>query len=245
MPAEVRPGLGKDQGLPEESAVFGAADVEYVGQGRVVRQSHVSAGQGGAQPCPVQEEEEAMLVAALPEGRQLRLGVDGAGFRGVGDVGHGGLHLMLVAVELRHGLDHGGSELSVGTGDGDDLVACALDGPGFVDVDMARVGGDHRLIGLQHGLNHQQVRLGAAHQEVYVRLGGGAEAADELPRLLAAGVQAIASGLFEIGIGEGLQHLGVGALAVVVSETVHGQPPESNNRSRELLRNVTDLMLKL
>ena len=145
-----------------------------------------------------------MLAAARPEGRQLRLGVDGSDLRGVGDVNHGGLHLVLVAVELRHGLDHGGGELPVGAGDGDDLVARALDGPGFVDVDVARVGGDHRLIGLQHGLNHQQVCLGAPHQEVDVRVRRGAEGADEVPRFLAEGVQAVAPGLLKIGFGEGL-----------------------------------------
>ena len=48
--------------------------------------------------------------------------------RGVGDIGHGGLYLVLVAVELRHGLDHGGGQLPVGAGDGDDLVLLFLDG---------------------------------------------------------------------------------------------------------------------
>ena len=221
VPAEVRPGPGEDQGLAEEGAVLGAADVEDIRQSRVVREGHVPAGQGGTQPGPVQEEDEPVLVAALPEGRQLRLGVDGAGFRGVGDVDHGGLHLVLVAVELGDGLDHGGSNFPVGAGDGDDLVPRALDGPGFVDVDVSRVGGDDGLVGLQHGLNHQQVRLGAPHHEVYVRLGGGAEGTDEGPRLFTAGVQAVAPGLLQIGLGEGFQHHGMGPFAVVVSETVH------------------------
>ena len=54
-----------------------------------------------------------------------------------------------------------------------------------------------------------------------VRLRGGAEGADEVRRPAAARVQAVAPGLLQIGLGEGFQHGGVGAFAVIVSETVH------------------------
>ena len=64
-----------------------------------------------------------------------------------------------------------------------------------MDVDMARVGGEHRLIGAQEGVDGQKVGLGAAHHKVDVRLRGGAEGADGIRRRRAVAVQAVAAGL--------------------------------------------------
>ncbi|CAN4044414.1 hypothetical protein BBBGCB_BBBGCB_14895, partial [Dysosmobacter welbionis] len=67
---------------------------EGVGEGGQLRQCQVvvGGGEGGAQPGAVQIEEQAVNIAALPQGGQLRPGVDRADLRGVGDVHYSGQH---------------------------------------------------------------------------------------------------------------------------------------------------------
>ena len=228
VPAEVRHGTGEHQRLPEEGAVFRAADGEGVGEGGQLRQCQVvvGGGEGGAQPGAVQIEEQAVNIAALPQGGQLRPGVDRADLRGVGDVHHSGQHHVLRAVVARqNGLDQGRGQLAVRALHGADLVSGGLDGAGLMGADVAGLGGDHRLIGLQKRVDGDEVHLRPAHQEVNRRIRRGAEAADGIRRGLAAGIHAVAHGLPEVGVRQGLEDLGMGALAVIVSETVHCDLP--------------------
>ena len=162
-----------------------------------------------------------MVVAVIPQGGELCLGVEGAHFRGVRDVDHPGQHHVLAAVALDHRVHQGGGELAVGREDGADLVAGGLDGAGLVDVDVAGVGGDDGLIGGQQRVQHHRVGLGAAHQEVDVGLWAGAEGADQLGGVLAEGVQTVAAGLGEVGPGQSLQHLGMASLRIVVVKINH------------------------
>ena len=167
-----------------------------------------------------------MDIAALPQGGQLRPGVDRADLRGVGDVHHSGQHHVLRAVVARqNGLDQGRGQLAVRALHGADLVSGGLDGAGLMGADVAGLGGDHRLIGLQKRVDGDEVHLRPAHQEVNRRIRRGAEAADGIRRGLAAGIHAVAHGLPEVGVRQGLEDLGMGALAVIVSETVHCDLP--------------------
>ena len=206
VPAEV--GLGgfvaQYHGLAEEQAVLGAADVEDIRQRRQVRQGQVISGrgEGGAQTGAVQEQVQAVLVAAAPQGGQLGLRVDGADLCAVGDVHHAGEDHVFGAVVLRqNGLHQSGSQLAVGRIDVADLVARGLDGAGLMGVDVAGVGGDDRLVGLQKRVDDHQIGLGAAHQKVDVGVRGLAQAADQIGGGLAAGVHAVAAGLLRIGVG--------------------------------------------
>ena len=105
---------------------------------------------------------------------------------------------------------------------------------------MGRIGGDDRLVGPQEGGDGQKIGLGAAGDEVDVRLRGGADAADGLPCGVAQGVQGVAAGLLQIGVNQTLEDFGVGALAVIVAEAVHGIVPlfqKVTNTVAEMLRN--------
>lgn len=57
-----------------------------------------------AEPRPgaVQEQQQAVLVAAVPQSGQLRLGVDGADLGGIGNVDHlGGDHVLRAVMTAR------------------------------------------------------------------------------------------------------------------------------------------------
>ena len=67
--------------------------------------------------------------------------------------------------------------------------------------------------------------MGAAHQEVDVGLRGVAQAADGVPSSLTEGVRAVAHSLDQIGVRQGLEDLGMGAFAVIITEAVHKKLP--------------------
>ena len=163
-----------------------------------------------------------MIVAAAAQGRQLRLGVDGAQLRGVGNVHQFGGYHVLGVVGAEDLLHQGGGQFAVGGGNGADLVAGGLDGSGLVGVDVGGGGGDDRLEGAEGGVDHQQVGLGAAHGKVDVGVGCGAQGADQLRRLLTMAVQAVAAVLLQTGLRQCLQDAGMGGLAVIVGKAVHG-----------------------
>ena len=113
-------------------------------------------------------------------------------------------------------------QLAVHMGGGADLVARGLDGPGFMDVDVARIGGDGCFPGPQSRGNDRLIGLGAAHQKMDVGIGTLEPVANLLSGLPAVGVQPIAHGGAEIGPVQRFHHLGQRALGVVVAEKIHG-----------------------
>ena len=152
VPAEVVVRGVHHQGLTEEGAVLGAADVEGIRQCRQVREGQVIVrrGEGGTQPGTVQEQEQAVSVAASSQSGQLGLGVNGADLRGVGDIHHfGGDHVLRAVVFCQDRLHQGGGQLAVGRIDGADLVAGGLNSAGLMGIDVGGMGADDRLIGLQ------------------------------------------------------------------------------------------------
>jgi hypothetical protein len=60
---------------------------------------------------------------------------------------------------------------------------------------------------------------------MHIGIGGIAQTADSGASGLAAGIVAVAYGLFQIGIGQCLKNLGMDAFAVIVSEAVHKKLP--------------------
>lgn len=115
-------------------------------------------------------------------------------------------------------------------------MASRLNGTGFVDVDVSSVDGNDRLIGPQEGGDDQQVGLGAAHGEVDVGVRCLAQAADQLGGGMAAGVHAVAYGLFQIGDGQGLEDLGMGALTVIIAKTIHKNFPHFLKSNKLMLK---------
>ena len=119
-------------------------------------------------------------------------------------------------------LDGLGGELAVFTGDGQHLVAGALDGVDLVAVDVPGAHGQHALMGTQDGIDDGGVGLGAAHQEVYGGVRRGAGLADLFGGGGAVGVFAVAKGLVHVGLRQPLQNGGMGAFQIVAVKTDHG-----------------------
>ena len=183
IPFQVR--VGQDQGLAEQHPLLGAADGKGVAPPGQVRQGHVAGGahEAVAQPGPVDVQQQAQLLAGLPQVGQRCQGVEGPVLRGLREVDHRrldhvfpGLILPVGLVDPAHVL---GGECSVLAGHRQHLVAGGLDGPALVDVDVAADGGDDPLMGPQGGGDDRGVGLGAAHQEVDVGLGGLAQGSDQ------------------------------------------------------------------
>ena len=120
----------------------------------------------------------------------------------------------------------GCGDLSVGAGQGKNLVAGGLHGAGLMDMNMAAFGAENPLMRPQSGGDHRQISLGAANQKV----NGGIAAAGSLNffrRPGAVQILAVAGSLLQIGGCKSLQHLLVAALAVVIVKENHSNPPWS------------------
>ena len=193
--------MGQHQGLAKEHALLGAADGKGVaqpgqlGQGQVAGLAHETVAQAGA----VHIEEQAAVSAGRPDGFQLSLGIQGAVFRGLGDIHHGRLDHVLVGdvppVVLMDPANIQGGELAIPAGYGQNLVAVGLNGPGLVDGDVAAGSGDDPLVGPQGSSNDRRVGLGAAHQEVDVQAGVFTQIPDVVPGPGAVVILAVARGL--------------------------------------------------
>ena len=118
-----------------------------------------------------------------------------------------------------------GCDLAVVGGQGDDLVAGGLNGAGLVAVDVAADGGQHTLPGAENGGDDSGVGLGAAHQEVDIRLGGLTGQLYLLAGGFAVLILAVAHGLYHIRLHEPGHDSGVRALQVITVEIDHHTAP--------------------
>ncbi len=89
--------MAQNQRLPKEKALLGApngkpiAPAGQVGQGHVAGLTHKAV----PQPGPIHKEEEAAVLAGLPQVRQLRQAVQRPILRGLGEIDHPRLHHVL------------------------------------------------------------------------------------------------------------------------------------------------------
>ena len=224
--------MGQHQGLAKEGAHLRAADVEGIAQPCQIRHGHIilPAAQAVAQPGTIDEQVESQLLADAAHFLQLMEGVDGAVLGGVGDVDQlrlgGVLHALVDPMQvdkLRHLC---GGDLAVGAGQGQTLVAGGLHRAGLVDMDMAALGADRRLMGPQRRRQHRQIGLGAAHQKVDCRILPTAFAADVGGSILTVVVRAVAGCLLQIRFHHSAQDPLVAALAVITRKVYHNKPPE-------------------
>ena len=156
---------------------------------------------------------------------QLSLGVQGAVLGRVRDIYHAGEHhVVVVGIGIEGGapVAHiGGAHLTLVGGQGNDLVAGILNGPGFVCGHMAGGSSHHALPALQNGRNDDGVGLGAAGDEGHVCIRAAAGSADLCFGAGAVGVGAVAGHLLEVRFRQLLQDGGMRALAVVVLKIQH------------------------
>ena len=115
-----------------------------------------------------------------------------------------------------------GGELAPLLGQSDDLVAGELDGSRLVDVDVAGVSGDDPFPAPQERGDGHGVALGAAHQEIHVRLRLFAGGADLLPGGGAEAVLPVAWLGDQVGLLQPFQDAGMGPLGIVAEIIEHG-----------------------
>ena len=221
-----------DHCLTEEGAYLGAADVEHIAQPGDIRQCHIVAlrHQAVAQPGTVQEQVQAQLPADTGQLFQLGETVEGTVFRGIGDVHQLGLDRMLKAGICpvgQHRLLHLGSgDLAVAGRNRQDLMASGFHGAGLMDIDMAAHRAQGALVGPQSRCNDRQVRLGAAHKKVHSGVRTGAEGFDFFCGRSAVFILSVAQGLDHICTDQGIQHLLVAALGIVIVKVDHLVSPK-------------------
>ena len=91
-----------------------------------------------------------------------------------------------------------------------------------MDVDVASLGTDDALMGPKGGGDHGGIGLSTPHQEVDMGIGSLAQVPEQGPGAVAVGVRAIAGMLLQIGVHQGLEHLGVSPGGVVTFKAYHG-----------------------
>ena len=114
------------------------------------------------------------------------------------------------------------SDFALHAGQGKAFVAGGFHRAGLMDVDVAAVGAQDPLPGLEGGVNQGEIGLGGAHKKVNPRLRRIAQGADQPPRLLTVIVGAVARGLHQVGALQQIQNRLGCALAVIAFKTDHG-----------------------
>ena len=125
------------------------------------------------------------FLADLGNCLQLCFGVEGAPFRGVGDVDRTGIDHVLYVFVRQQGGGQGPQlprvQLAQTLRQRQDLGAQRLRRTGFVHMDVAGLGGNDALPGLQDGGQHHGVGLGPAAQKKDFGIGTGASSSNFLP----------------------------------------------------------------
>lgn len=116
-------------------------------------------------------------------------------------------------------------DLAVFIGQSQALVAGGFYCAGLVYMDMAAVGAQHTLPGLEGRIDDRQVGLGRTYKKVHGGIRGVAQGADLVRSGGAIAVLAIAGGLVKVGLLHQFQHRGGSAFAVITFKTKHKSSP--------------------
>ena len=219
--------VGEHHGFSAQCAHLGAADVEHIAMAAQPGQVDIVGGfHAVAQPCPVDEQLQAVAGASVGDGRQFGAVVEGSQLRGERQIDHCGLGQVFAALVVDEPFhicaEVFRTKLSFVMAEGNDFVAACLNGSGLVDADMPGVGGDDGLVTGQHGVDDHEVGLRAAREEEHLRIVGFTCRADELSRMVAMDIGTVGERLLTIGAHQGLHHLGVGTVVVVAFKRNHG-----------------------
>ena len=101
------------------------------------------------------------------------------------------------------------------------LMSRGFHGSGFMDIDVGSVRAKGTLMWAQSGINHRQICLGSAHEE----MDGNILPAALFPyfgsRSRAVLVLTVAQGLLHVGLHQSLKHFFVAAFAVIIVKVNH------------------------
>ena len=222
-------GIGKYHRFPQQRAHLCATDIKCVAGAGDERQGHIRIPgcQAIAHAGAVQVQKQAVFPADFMETLKFAGRVQGTVFRGMGQINHPRANHMVPVFILKEGLQIPGGifriQLSPGMGQGQYLVAARLDGPGLVGVDMAAVGAQHALPGLQQAFDYHRVGLGSPRQKMNGRLPCATEPADLLFGPAAVFVAAVTGHFFQIGPDQRFQHGRMRAFQIITFKMKHKQ----------------------
>ena len=172
----------KDDRFAAQGSHLGPADIEYIGKGGYVRERQVASfrRQAVGEPGSVKIERNIVAVAHFVNRFEFLSGIEGPVFGGEGKVHHAREdHVFVVGIVeegFQQSFNFAGEHFPVVAGNGQNLVAGMLDGPGFMDGNVARLCGDNTLPALQEAADDGLVGLGAACQEEHAGIGTAARA---------------------------------------------------------------------
>ncbi|KXT83465.1 hypothetical protein STRDD11_01492 [Streptococcus sp. DD11] len=203
MGNEIR--IRQDNGFAKHGSALGASDIKSCAELSQVSQTDIICGssQSIGQSGPVHIERDAVAAADLGDDLQLGFRIESAQFGRLGKVDHARHdHVFVVAVVpvvCQRLFNLLGSQFAVLAGDFQDLMAAKLNGPGFMDTDMAALGGDDALVGAEQRCDDDLIGLGAPDQKPNLRLRTLAGFPDSSFGRGGELIAAVAAGLHHIG----------------------------------------------
>ena len=220
----VNNGIGENKSFAEEKTVFGSTKIKTVGKSAKVFKGYVVAfcGKGGSKSCAVNKEPHSVCVAIFGKGGKFRFGVKGSELGGLGNVNKFGNYHMFAFKTFENGVDDFGGEFSVNADrNSDGFSSHIFNGTGFVNVDVAGVGADYRIIGVaEKSGNCKNVGCGSAGSESNFGVGGSAKFADLVCCRFGMAVHSVRGVGFVSKVKKFFDYLGVCAFRIIVSEAV-------------------------
>ena len=121
-----------------------------------------------------------------------------------------------------HGfLNLGRRNLSICAGKPQHLVSTGLHSTGLVDIDMPRLCAQNTLMRTQACINHRQIGLGAAYQEVHCQTFIPAGLSDQPRGFFTIVILSITRGLLQIGLKELFHDLRMRSFCIITLKISH------------------------
>ena len=212
--------------LAEESAAFGAPDIEDVAEGGYVGNGEVGRGrQTVGEARPVDIERYRGLAADSRKVLQFTARIERADFRGEGDIDHcRSRHVAPGVVGIEAGdilFQLGGVEFAVVLRERDDFMAARLDGSGFVDIDMRRLAAYHPFAPADQPVDHHGVGLRASFQKEDISVGAFAGLKYFVARFGRILVITVAGSGHIIGLHQPAHHVGMRSGLIIAIKIYH------------------------
>ena len=176
----------------------------------------------GSKSCAVNKEPHVVGMAIFGKCGEFCFGINGAKLGGLGNINELRNYHVLAFKTIVNGVDEFGSEFSVNSDrNGDCFSAHIFDGTGFVNVDMAGVCADYRIVSVAKECgNCKNVGCGAAGSECNFRIGSSAKFTDKFCCRFGMAVHTVRGVCFIRKLKKFFDYLGMCAFGIIVSEAV-------------------------
>ena len=216
--------VGEDHRLATEGADLRAADVEdiamagEIGQGDVVAFCHQTVTETG----PVDIKWYFVTLADLIDVVELTGRIKRTQLGGEGDIYQsrmdGVILVSVVHIVVEVFFEHCRLHLSIGIGEGDDLMLRKLHGTRLMDIDMTTAHTDDALVLIEHRVDGGGVGLGTAGEEENLGIGQPASLTDAVLGSLTEFVETVGCGFGIVVFHQVVEHLLTSPVIIVTFE---------------------------